>query len=104
MKYAGAIALIFIVFAIMVSGTYSSEELVEASIQLVPTSIAQPELVESTLIECNGIQSVELSLIDNILQITYNKARVSLEDLSHILVSLGYQPIHTRQQMIQAGM
>ena len=103
MKYAGAIALIFIVFAIMVSGTYSNEELVEASIQLVPTSIAQPELVESTLIECNGIHFVELSLIDNILQITYNKARVSLEDLSHILVSLGYQPIPARQQMIQAG-
>ena len=104
MKYAGAIALIFIVFAIMVSCTYSNEELVEASIQLVPTSIAQPELVESTLIECNGIHSVELSAIDNILQITYNKARVSLEDLNYILVSLGYQPIPARRQIIQAGM
>ncbi|MFC1543276.1 hypothetical protein ACFL4K_01910 [Candidatus Neomarinimicrobiota bacterium] len=102
MKYIGAILLIFLIFAIMVNGTYSREEIIEVSIQLVPTSIAQPDLVESTLVECNGIQSALLSKSDNELQITYDKARVTLEDLNHLLASLGYQLIQIKAAGVRA--
>jgi hypothetical protein len=90
MKYIGAILFVILVFAIMVGGTYSRHETVKASIQLVPTSSAQPELVVSTLAEYNGIYSVRLSQQNNQLQITYNKARITLDDVCHLLLSLGY--------------
>ena len=91
MKYIGAILLVVLGFAIIVGGTYSRHETVKASIQLVPTSGAQPELVESTIAECNGIYSVKLSPNNKQLQITYNKARITLDDICHLLLSLGYR-------------
>ena len=91
MKYIGAILLVVLVFAIIVGGTYSRHETVKASIQLVPTSSARPELVESTIAECNGIYSVQLSQHNHQLQITYNKARITLDDICHLLLSLGYR-------------
>ncbi|UCH10237.1 MAG: hypothetical protein JSU61_13745 [Fidelibacterota bacterium] len=101
MKYIGAILLVVLVFAIMVGGTYSRHETVKASIQLIPTSSAQPELVESTLAEYNGIYSVQLLLSTNRLQITYNKARITLEDVCHLLMSLGYRT--TEGGILKAG-
>lgn len=104
MKYFGPILLIVLVFAIMVGGTYSRQELVQTSIQLIPTATAQPELVESTLAKYNGIHSVRLSKADNHLEITYNKARLSIEDLSHILISLGYRPLPVEPAKASAAM
>ena len=91
MKYIGVIFLIVLVLAIMVGGSYNRQEVIQTQIQLVPTSVAQPELVESTLAEYNGIYSVQLSRSDHVLRISYNKARFSLDDLCHILIALGYQ-------------
>lgn len=91
MKYIGFLFIVVMVFAIMLGGTYHRQEIVSTTLYLVPTSMAQPELVESTLAECNGIHFVRLSSEENLLDITYDKARISLEDLTHRLVALGYQ-------------
>ncbi len=103
MRYIGAIAVTLLVFAIIVGGNYSHEELVEVSIQLKPTAVAQPGLVESALADYNGILSVRLSKDDQ-LQVTYDKARITIEDLNHILISLGYQPVPAGAARIQAAM
>ncbi len=104
MKYLGAVFFIILVFAIMVGGTYQRHEIVQTSLQLIPTPVAQPELVEPTLSEYNGIQSVRLSRSDNRLQITYNKARMSVADLEHILVSLGYRTVPVQPAKVRAAM
>ena len=104
MRYIGAIVVTLLIFAIIVGGNYSRQEIVEVSIQLIPTPIAQPGLVESTLVEYNGIRSVRLSRADNLLRVTYDKARITLEDLNHILISLGYRPVPATQPRIPAAM
>ncbi len=103
MRYIGAIAVTLLVFAIIVGGNYSHQELVEVSIQLKPTAVAQPGLVESAVADYNGILSVRLSK-DNQLQVTYDKARITIEDLNHILISLGYQPVPAGAARIRAAM
>jgi len=104
MRYIGAIVVTLLVFAIIVGGNYSRQEIVEVSIQLIPTPIAQPGLVESTLVEYNGIRSARLSRADNLLQVTYDKAKITLEDLNHILISLGYRPLPIEPARIRAVM
>lgn len=104
MKYFGAILFIILVLAIVVGGTYCRREIVQTSIQLIPGPIARPELVESTLAEYNGVQSVRLSRTDNRLQITFNKARISLEDLSHVLISMGYRVVPLEPAGVKAAM
>ncbi len=104
MRYIVAIIVTFLVFAIIIGGNYSRQEVVEVSIQLEPTSVAQPGLVESALAEYNGIRSVRLSKADNQLHITYDKARITIEDLNHILISLGYQPVPAGAARIRAAM
>ena len=104
MRYVGAILVTLMVFAIIVGGNYSRQEVVEISIQLEPTPRAQSSLVETALAEYNGIHSVRLSKADNQLQITYDKARITIEDLSHILISLGYKPIPAGSVRMRAGM
>ena len=104
MRYIGAIAVTLLVFAIIVGGNYSHQELVEVSIQLNPTPVAQPGLVESALADYNGILSVKLSRADNQLQVTYDKAKITIEDLNHILISLGYQPVPAGAARMRAAM
>ena len=91
MKYLGALLLAVILFTIMVGGTYSKQEVVQISIQIIPTPIAQPALVGSSLAAYTGIHTARLSKEDNRLDVTYDKARISLDDLTHILTSLGYR-------------
>ena len=93
MKYIGALLLAGIVFTIVVEGTYSRKEIVQVSIRLVPTPFAQPASVGSTLEAFNGIHTARLSKDDNRLEVTYDKARLSLDDLRHLISSLGYRTL-----------
>ena len=104
MRYIVAIIVTLLVFAIIIGGNYSRQEVVEVSIQLEPTPVAQSGLAESALAEYNGIHSVRLSKTDNQLHITYDKARITIEDLNHILISLGYQPVPAGAARIRAAM
>lgn len=104
MRYIVAIIVTFLVFAIIIGGDYSHQEMVEASIQIEPTPVAQLGLLESALAEYNGISSVRLSTVDNQLHITYDKAMITIEDLNHILISLGYQPVPAGSARIRAAM
>ena len=67
--------------------------MVDVSFQLIPTPTAQPTLVESALSEFGGIVAVRHNPDDDLLEVTYDKARISLEDLSHLIHTLGYNPI-----------
>ena len=93
MKYIGALVLAVVVFTIMVEGTYSRQEVVQVSIRLIPTSFAQPTSVGSTLEAYNGIHAARLSEEDNRLEVTYDKARLSMDDLRHLISSLGYRTV-----------
>ena len=104
MRYIVAIIVTLLVFAIIIGGNYSRQEVVEVSIQLEPTPVAQPGLVESAMAEYNGIRSVRLSKAGNQLHITYDKARITIEDLNHILISLGYHPVPAGAARIRAAM
>ncbi|UCD36816.1 MAG: hypothetical protein JSW54_08215 [Fidelibacterota bacterium] len=104
MKYFGAFFLVILVCVIMVGGNYSRQEVVQTAIQLIPTPSAQPELVESTLAVYNGIHSVHLSRMDHKLHVTYNRARISFDDLCHLLNSLGYQTSQAKPVRAGAGM
>ena len=91
MRHIGALIFIIAVLAIMVGGRYHNSERIESSLQLIPTSQAQPQLVEATLLDYDGIYSARLSRTDHRLDVEYNSARVSQEDLEHILAALGYR-------------
>ena len=93
MKYIGALLLAGIVFTIVLEGTYSQQEVVQVSIRLIPTSFAQPTSVGSTLEAYNGIHAARLSEEDNRLEVTYDKARLSMDDLCHLISSLGYRTV-----------
>ncbi len=93
MKVIGALLLAVIVFTIMVEGTYSRQEVVQVTLQIVPTPFAQPASVGSTLATYNGIHAARLSEEDNLLEVTYDKARLSLDDLRHLISSLGYRTV-----------
>ena len=93
MKYIGALLLAGIVFTIVVQGTYSRQEVVQVSIRLITTPLAQPASVGFTLEAYNGIHSARLSKDDNRLEVTYDKARLSLDDLRHLISSLGYRTL-----------
>lgn len=103
MKYIGFLFIVVLVFAIMLGGKYNQQEIVNTTIHLIPTSAAQPELVESTLAECNGIHFVRLSPEENLLDITYDKARISLADLTHRLVALGYRTVEPEFARVSAA-
>lgn len=93
MKYFGALLLIVLVFTIIVGGTYNQQEVVEISIQLVPTATAQPGLVESTLGEFAGIMAVHHSKDNNLLEVSYDKARLNLDDIKHLIKTMGYKSV-----------
>ncbi len=93
MKYIGAILLVAVVFSIIVGGTYTPQEMVDVSIQLIPTPTAQPALVESALGEFGGIVAVQHFPEHDLLKVTYDKARITLDDLSHLIHTLGYKSI-----------
>ncbi len=93
MKNLGALLLAAILFTIMVGGSYSKQEVVQISIQVIPTPLARPTLVGSSLAAYTGIHSARLSKENNRFDVTYDKARISLDDLSHILTSLGYRVV-----------
>jgi hypothetical protein len=103
MKYIGFLFIVVLVFAIMLGGTYHQQEIVSTTIHLIPTSTAQPELVESALAECNGIHFVRLWSEENQLDITFDKARISLDDLTHRLVALGYQAVAPELAKVSAA-
>ncbi|UCH63980.1 MAG: hypothetical protein JSU77_05955 [Fidelibacterota bacterium] len=104
MRYIVAIIITFLVFAIIIGGKYNHQEMVEVTIHLEPTPVAQPGLVESSLAEYDGILSVRLSTDDNQLHITYDKARITIEDLNPLLISLGYKPVSVGAARIRAAM
>jgi hypothetical protein len=91
MRHIGALIFIIAVLAIIVGGRYHNTEKIESSLQLQPTSRAQPQLVEATLLEYDGIYSVRLSQSENRLDVVYDRAQISQEDLEHILAALGYR-------------
>ena len=93
MRYWGAILFSIAVVAILVAGRYQSQEVVYASLQLIPTDMAQPQLIEVTLANTNGIHSVQLTGMDDQLEITFDQARLSLRDLGDILAPLGYHVV-----------
>ena len=93
MKYFGAILLIAVVFSIIVGGTYTPREMVDVSLQLIPTPTAQPALVESALSEFGGIVAVRHYPFNDLLEVTYDKARITLEDLRHLIRTMGYKSI-----------
>ncbi|MEE9466057.1 MAG: hypothetical protein V3W14_10855 [Candidatus Neomarinimicrobiota bacterium] len=93
MKYLGALLLIVLVFTIIVGGTYNQQEVVDISIQLVPTPTAQPGLVESSLREFAGIVDVHHSKDNNLLEVSYDKARLSVADINHLISTLGYESV-----------
>ncbi len=93
MKYIGALLLVAVVFTIIVGGTYNQQEVVDISIQLVPTADAQPALVETALSEFGGIVAVHLSPENDLLQVSYDKARLNPADISHLINTLGYKSV-----------
>ena len=104
MRYLTPILLVVLVTAIMVGGSYSSQETAETAIRLIPTDGAQPELVETTLSAYNGIHGVQLSDAKDQLSITYDTSRLSMDDIRHILVSLGYRSKPLEGSKVRAGM
>ncbi|MFC1481022.1 hypothetical protein ACFL6E_02100 [Candidatus Neomarinimicrobiota bacterium] len=94
MKYVGAVLLILLVFTIMLQGTYSQQQMVEVSFELVPTEAAQPNIVENTITQYSGIRSVNHLRDENRLDIAFDQAKISLDELLHIISSLGYDPVH----------
>ena len=88
----------------MVGGSYDRQDVAQASLQLIPTSLAQPELIEATIGEFNGIRAVEYSRPDQQLLITYDTGRVSLAEVIHMLVSLGYRAVPLEPSKLSAGM
>ncbi len=93
MKYIGALLLVAVVFTIMVGGTYNQQEVVDISIQLVPTADARPALVETSLGEFAGIVAVHLSPENDLLRVRYDKARLNPADISHLINTLGYKSV-----------
>ena len=104
MRYFTPIALIVLVIAIMVGGSYDHPGVAQTALRLVPTVNAQPELIVSTLGALNGIKAVNLSRVDQRLLITYDKGRISLADLHHILISLGYHSVPIQDARVRASM
>lgn len=91
MKYFGMLLLVGAFLSIMVEGTYSQSEIVEISLHLAPTPLAQPDLVERSLVEFNGIISAVLERSTSILSISYDKSQITLSDLEYLLSSMGYR-------------
>jgi len=91
LKYLSPVAIIVILFAIILEGTYRQAEVVESTLQLAPTSTSMPLLVEQSMIEIAGVQAARFSAKENVILITYDKGRVSMEELMHILTALGYK-------------
>ncbi len=101
MKFFGLAIIAVAFFSIMVDGTYSRSEVVEVTLQLVPSPMAQPDLVERSLGEYNGVQSVVLDRASSRLSVRYDKARITLTDLEHLLTTLGYRALEL--QTVQAA-
>lgn len=95
-KFLSPIVIIVILFAIILEGTYNQAEVVESTLQLSPTSTSLPLLVEQSLVGIAGVQTVRFSAEENSLWITYDKSRVSIIELEHILTALGYKLIPTQ--------
>ena len=104
MRYFAPIVLIVLVFAIMVGGSYDNAGVGQTSLKLVPTATAQPELILSAIGAYNGVRSVNMSASDNRLLVTYYKGHISIDDLRHILSSLGYRSAPTGDGKVRAGM
>lgn len=90
-KLLSPIVIIVILFAIILEGTYSQAEVVESTLQLSPTSTSLPLLVEQSMVGIAGVQAARFTAEENSLLITYDKGRVSREELEHILTALGYK-------------
>ncbi|MCK4578038.1 MAG: hypothetical protein KAU50_04565 [Candidatus Marinimicrobia bacterium] len=102
MKYFGALLLTLLVFTIMVGGTYNQQEIINVSLKLEPTADAQDVLVENAMCDYAGILTVKLDRDNNTLDVSYDKARLSLDDLCYIVSTLGFrtQPLeHTKASM-----
>ncbi len=93
MKYVGAILLIVVVFTIMLEGTYSQQQVVEVTFELVPTEAAQPNVIENAINQYSGIRSVSHFRDENRLEIAFDQASITLDELVHIISSLGYDPV-----------
>jgi len=78
----------------MLEGTYSQQQMVKVTFELVPTEAAQPNIVENAITQYSGIRSVIHLRDENRLEIAYDEARISLDELTHIISSLGYDPVH----------
>ena len=104
MRFFAPIVLVVLVFAIMVGGSYDHSGVAQTSLRLVPTATAQPELIVSTIGAFNGVVAVELARSDKRLSVTYDQGRISLDDLRHILRSLGYKAVPTQDAKVRASM
>jgi len=101
MKLFGLAIVAVAFFSIMVEGTYSRSEVVEVTLQLVPSPLAQPDLVERTLADYAGVKSVVLDRASSRLDVSFDKADISLADLEHLLTTLGYRALEP--QTVQAA-
>ena len=93
MKFFGAVLLLGAFLSIIMEGTYSKREVVEVTLHLVPTHLAQPDLIERSLIGFDGIQSAVLERATSTIAVTYDKSRITLSELEHLLTSMGYRPV-----------
>ena len=94
MKYVGAVLLILVVCTIMVEGTYSQEQMVEVTFELVATESAQPNVIENAITQYTGVRSVSLLNADTQLAIEYDQAKISMDELLHIITSFGYDAVY----------
>ena len=102
MKILGAILLFSAFISIIMEGTYSKSEVVEVTLHLVPTPLAQPDLIERSLVDFDGIQSAVLERATSTIAVTYDKAQITLSELEYLLTSMGYRPVPV--ESIQATM
>ena len=93
MKYFGALFLFSAFLSIMVGVTYSQSEIVEVSLHLAPTPLAQPDLVERSLVEFDGIMAAVLDRSTSILFISYDKSQITMDELAYLLTSMGYRSV-----------
>ncbi|MFC1747003.1 hypothetical protein ACFLZR_01550 [Candidatus Neomarinimicrobiota bacterium] len=89
-RYLAPVAIIIILFAIILEGTYSQPEEIRTALQLSPTTTSRPLLVETSLSQVTGVKDAVFNAENSSITIVYNQGQVSLDHLEHILLALGY--------------
>ena len=94
MKHISALLFVIAVLIIMLMGSYQPHDIRRASLPVIATALAKPELVEPTLTARRGIVSAKLSG-SNILEIEYDQSLIALEDLAGLVAATGFQLVET---------